>query len=323
MILTGNYQYPRRSVGSRQFAVFIVWVHSFFKILDFYLSYQKGIDDMKKFLTIISFPIALGTFGVLIWLENRRPLRGSVEPKLKRNIRNLTIAGFAAVALQMAEQPLARPLTKLVERKNLGLLKIVRLPKTLETTLAIILMDYTLYLWHVLTHKVPFLWRFHLVHHVDLDLDASTALRFHFGELTISTLWRAAQIVTIGVSPVSFAAWQMLLFPEILFHHSNVKLPVELEKRLGKFIVTPRLHGIHHSMVRDETDSNWSSGLTVWDWLHGTLKTDVPQNEIVIGVPAYQNQVEVTLSKILPLPFETQRDDWRLSDGQQSRRHLR
>ncbi|MEJ7863135.1 MAG: sterol desaturase family protein [Pyrinomonadaceae bacterium] len=278
---------------------------------------------MKKFLTIISFPIALGTFGVLIWLENRRPLRGSVEPKLKRNIRNLTIAGFAAVALQMAEQPLARPLTKLVERKNLGLLKIVRLPKTLETTLAIILMDYTLYLWHVLTHKVPFLWRFHLVHHVDLDLDASTALRFHFGELTISTLWRAAQIVTIGVSPVSFAAWQMLLFPEILFHHSNVKLPVELEKRLGKFIVTPRLHGIHHSMVRDETDSNWSSGLTVWDWLHGTLKTDVPQNEIVIGVPAYQNQVEVTLSKILPLPFETQRDDWRLSDGQQSRRHLR
>lgn len=278
---------------------------------------------MKKFLTIISFPIALGTFGVLIWLENRRSLRGSVEPKLKRNIRNLTIAGFAAVALQMAEQPLARPLTKLVERKNLGLLKIVRLPKTLETTLAIILMDYTLYLWHVLTHKVPFLWRFHLVHHVDLDLDASTALRFHFGELTISTLWRAAQIVTIGVSPVSFAAWQMLLFPEILFHHSNVKLPVELEKRLGKFIVTPRLHGIHHSMVRDETDSNWSSGLTVWDWLHGTLKTDVPQNEIVIGVPAYQNQVEVTLSKILPLPFETQRDDWRLSDGQQSRRHLR
>lgn len=278
---------------------------------------------MKKFLTIISFPIALGTFGVLIWLENRRPLRGSVEPKLKRNIRNLTIAGFAAVALQMAEQPLARPLTKLVERKNLGLLKIVRLPKILETTLAIILMDYTLYLWHVLTHKVPFLWRFHLVHHVDLDLDASTALRFHFGELTISTLWRAAQIVTIGVSPVSFAAWQMLLFPEILFHHSNVKLPVELEKRLGKFIVTPRLHGIHHSMVRDETDSNWSSGLTVWDWLHGTLKTDVPQNEIVIGVPAYQNQVEVTLSKILPLPFETQRDDWRLSDGQQSRRHLR
>lgn len=278
---------------------------------------------MKKFLTIISFPIALGTFGVLVWLENRRPLRDAVEPKLKRSVRNLTVAGLAAVALQLAEQPIVQPLAKMVERKNLGLLKIVRLPPVLETILAVILLDYTLYLWHVLTHKVPFLWRFHLVHHVDLDLDASTALRFHFAELTISALYRAAQIVAIGVSPVSFAAWQLFLFPAILFHHSNVKLPLELEKRLGKFIVTPRLHGIPHSIVRDETDSNWSSGLTVWDWLHGTLLTDVSQEEIVIGVPAYQNKNEVTLPKILAQPFEKQKNDWQLSSRQTPEKHLR
>ena len=278
---------------------------------------------MKKFLTLIGFPIALGTFGVLAWLENRRTLRESIEPKLKRNARNLTIAGFAAVALQLAEQPLAQPLTKLVERRNLGLLKIFKLPPLLETILAVILLDYTLYLWHVLTHKAPFLWRFHLVHHVDLDLDASTALRFHFGELTISAVWRAAQIVAIGVSPVSFAAWQLFLFPAILFHHSNVKLPVELEKRLDKFVVTPRLHGIHHSIVRDETDSNWSSGLTVWDWLHGTLRTDVPQEEIVIGVPAYQNENEVTLPKILAQPFEKQKNDWQLSSSRETAKRLR
>lgn len=278
---------------------------------------------MKKFLTLISFPIAFGTFGVLIWLENRRPLRESIEPKLKRNARNLTIAGLAAVALQLAEQPLARPLTKIVERKNLGLLKIFKLPPLLETILAVVLLDYTLYVWHVLTHKLPFLWRFHLVHHVDLDLDASTALRFHFGELTISAVWRAVQIVAIGVSPVSYAAWQMLLFPAILFHHSNVNLPIELEKRIGKFVVTPRLHGIHHSTVKGETDSNWSSGLTIWDWLHGTLKTDVPQNEIVIGVPAYQNADSVTLRKILAQPFETQKNDWQLSGGQDTGKYLR
>ncbi|MDQ6788483.1 MAG: sterol desaturase family protein [Acidobacteriota bacterium] len=278
---------------------------------------------MKKFLTLISFPIALGTFGVLIWLENRRPLRESIEPKLKRSARNLTVAGLAAVALQLAEQPLARPLTKMVERKNLGLLKIFKFPPLLETILAVVLLDYTLYVWHVLTHKLPFLWRFHLVHHVDLDMDASTALRFHFGELTISALWRAVQIVVIGVSPVSFAAWQMFLFPAILFHHSNVNLPVELEKRIGKFLVTPRLHGIHHSVVRGETDSNWSSGLTVWDWLHGTLKTDVPQNKIVIGVPAYQNPEEVKLTKILPLPFEKQKNDWQLSGGRETGKRLR
>lgn len=270
---------------------------------------------MKNFLKIISVPIALGTFGVLLWLEKRRPLRRSVESKLRRNERNLAVAGIAAIALGFAEKPLAAPLTGLVERRNIGLLKIVRLPKLLETILAVIMLDYTLFLWHVLTHKVPFLWRFHLVHHIDLDLDASTALRFHFGELTISALWRAAQIVVIGVSPTSFAAWQLFLLPEILFHHSNVELPLWLERNLAKVIVTPRLHAIHHSSVRDETDSNWSSGLTLWDWLHGTLKSDITQNVITIGVPAYQDQADVTLEKILPLPFAKQREDWRLPGG--------
>jgi len=267
---------------------------------------------MKRFLKIISVPIALGTFGVLVWLENRRPLRSPVESKTIRSGRNLAVAGLAALALQLAEQPIVAPLTKFVERKNFGLLKIARLPKFLETMLAVALMDYTLYVWHVLTHKLPFLWRFHLVHHVDLDLDASTAVRFHFGELLISVAWRSAQILIIGVSPTSFAAWQLFLFPAILFHHSNVRLPENLEKKLSRFLVTPRLHGIHHSTVQNETDSNWSSGLTVWDYLHGTLKTDVPQDEIIIGVPAYQNPSDVTLPKILRLPFEEQKNDWQL-----------
>jgi len=278
---------------------------------------------MKNFVKFISVPVALGTFGVLVWLENRRPLRRSVESKITRNGRNFAVAGIAAAALQLAEQPVAAFLSRLVERKNLGLLKIVCLPKWLETILAVALLDYTLYLWHVLTHKVPFLWRFHLVHHVDLDLDASTAFRFHFGELLISVAWRAAQILVIGVSPGAFAAWQLFLFPAVLFHHSNVKLPIGLERKLNRFIVTPRLHGIHHSIVRAETDSNWSSGLTVWDWLHGTLKTDVSQSEITVGVPAYQNPDEVTLTKILPLPFEKQKADWQLSKAIKRENHLR
>ena len=180
---------------------------------------------MKKFLKILSVPLALGGVGLLVWLESRRPLRREVEPKLVRNSRNLAIAALAALSLQISEKPVASRLSKLVERKNLGLLNIVRLPKWLEMGLAVVLMDYTLYLWHVLTHKIPFLWRFHLVHHIDLDLDASTAVRFHFGELMISVLWRAVQILVIGVSPRSLRAWQYFLFPSILFHHSNLRLP--------------------------------------------------------------------------------------------------
>lgn len=267
----------------------------------------------NKILKWLGVPLGLGTFAALVWLENRRPLRRSVESKTIRNSRNLAIAGIAAAVLQLAERPVVEPLTKFVKRKNWGLLKIIRLPGPLETILAVVLLDYTLYLWHVLTHRMPFLWRFHVVHHIDLDLDASTALRFHFAEMLISVAWRAGQIIIIGVSPRSFAAWQMFLFPSILFHHSNVRLPPDIETKLSRFLVTPRMHGIHHSFVREETDSNWSSGLTVWDWLHGTLKTNVSQKEIVIGVPAYQNPVNVVLPKMLRLPFEKQKSSWLLS----------
>lgn len=278
---------------------------------------------MKKFLKFIGVPVALATYAALVLLENRRPLRRPVESKIVRHGRNFAVAGIAAAATQLAEQPVAARLTRFVERENFGLLKIVRLPKWLEMISAVVLLDYTLYIWHVLTHKTPFLWRFHLVHHVDLDLDASTALRFHFGELVISVAWRAAQILFIGVSPGAFAWWQLFLFPSVLFHHSNVRLPVELEKKLNRFIVTPRLHGIHHSSVRNEADSNWSTGLTVWDWLHGTLKSDVPQSEIVVGVPAYQNSDDVTLTRILPLPFAKQKADWRLSERRKPENLLR
>ncbi len=255
-----------------------------------------------------------GTFITLVWLERRRPLRRSVESKARRDGRNLALATLSALALQVAEKPVTDRLTALVERHRWGLLKLLRLPGWLETTLAIILMDYTLYLWHVLTHRVSWLWRFHLVHHVDLDLDASTALRFHFGELVISVLWRAGQVIGIGVSPRALSLWQRATLLEIMFHHSNVELPPATERWLSRLVVTPRLHGIHHSVVEDETNSNWSSGLTVWDWLHGTLREDVPQAEIVIGVPAYRRPEEVTLPKVVRMPFEEQRPTWQLPD---------
>ena len=259
----------------------------------------------------------VGEFCLLLWLERRRPLRRTVEPKLRRSARNLSLAGLSALALQITERPLINRLARLVERRRYGLLKQRPMPGWLEVPLAVALMDYTLYVWHVLMHRSPPLWRLHLPHHVDLDLDASTALRFHFSELVVSVVWRAGQVGLIGVSPRAYSAWQKLLMFSILFHHSNVELPVEVERWLSRIIVTPRLHGIHHSIIRDETDSNWSSGLTLWDGLHGTLKLDVPQQEITIGVPAYRRSEEVTLAKIILMPFVSQPPTWRLpGDGE-------
>lgn len=259
--------------------------------------------------------LTLGCFAALIWLERRQALRRRrVEPKLRRNLRNLAVGGVGAVALQLAERPIVSPLARLVWQRRWGLLQRSGLPLWAETLLAVVLLDYTLYLWHVLVHKLPWLWRFHLVHHADLDMDASTALRFHFAELSVSMPWRAAQVVTIGVSPLALSTWQTFLACSIFFHHSNLRLPLGLERRLSRWVVTPRMHGIHHSTIEEEANSNWSSGLTVWDRLHGTFRLDVPQSAIVIGVPGYRDPRELTLPKVLAMPFGDERISWQAAE---------
>ena len=259
--------------------------------------------------------VALGAFGLLLWAEHRRALRASTEGKRRRVLRNVAVAGVAAVATQLAERPLTAPLARLVERRGLGLVPRLPLPGWARTAVAVLLLDYTLYLWHVLLHRVPVLWRHHKVHHADLDLDASTALRFHAGELLASAPWRAAQIVVIGVTPRALRLWQQLLLLSVMFHHSNVRLPLGVERWLARLVTTPRLHGIHHSVVQEEMDSNWSSGLTLWDRLHGTLRDDVPQAALTIGVPAYPSPADVTLPRLMTMPYDGVRDSSRSPDG--------
>jgi sterol desaturase/sphingolipid hydroxylase (fatty acid hydroxylase superfamily) len=256
---------------------------------------------------ILAPVVVAGAFLVLTALERRRPLRRARESKWRHVSRNIVFAGAAAATVNLLERPVVEPLATVVERRRCGLLYLCRLPRPLHVVLAIVLLDYTLYVWHVLAHRVSWLWRFHLVHHVDRDLDASTALRFHAGELALSVPWRALQIAAIGVPPDVLRLWQNLVLLSILFHHSNVELPIEVERLVARFVVTPRIHGIHHSIVPQETDSNWSSGLTVWDYLHGTLRLDVPQQAITIGVAAYSTPADVTLTNGFALPFGAQR----------------
>jgi sterol desaturase/sphingolipid hydroxylase (fatty acid hydroxylase superfamily) len=271
---------------------------------------SAGRDGAELLPRWVTAPLAVGTFALLVWLERRRPLRRAVEPKPARVGRNLALAAIGAVAVQLAETPAVVALARIGSEHGWGLLHAVALPSWLALAVGVVLMDYTLWVWHVLTHRVPLLWRFHLVHHVDLDLDASTALRFHFGELILSIGWRAGQVLALGLSPLGLSVWQTLTLLSIMFHHSNVQLPLGIERRLVRLVVTPRMHGIHHSTVREETDSNWSSVLSVWDRLHRTLRLDVPQTAITIGVPAYREAAELTLPRLVTMPFGRERPAW-------------
>jgi len=252
---------------------------------------------------------------LLFVLEWRRPLRREVDSKPRRVMRNLTTGGIAFAAITLVQTPLLVPAARWVTENDFGLLNVLGLTGWLKTVLGVLLLDYTLWHWHWINHKVPFFWRFHLVHHVDLDLDVSTALRFHFGEFLLSVGYRILQVAVIGADMLSVTIWQALLVASILFHHSNTRLPAKIERLLVRLIVTPRMHGIHHSTRVNETNSNWSSLLSAWDYLHRTAVLNVPQQEVVIGVPAYQEKESVTLGKILALPFRKQREDWRGANG--------
>jgi len=248
--------------------------------------------------------------GLLLLAEQIAPLRRTVESKLRRIVRNLSTGGVSLALMSLLQAPLLQPVAGWIVRERVGLLQLVQWPRWVERIVAVVLLDYTLWWWHWASHRVPFIWRFHLVHHVDRDMDASTALRFHFGELALSIPIRAMQMIVVGVDSQMLWLWQTILFASILFHHSNARLPLRLERFLVRLIVTPRMHGIHHSDRFDETDSNWSSLLSAWDYLHRTMRLDVPQERIVIGVPAYHDAGDVTIGKILLLPFRRQRNDW-------------
>jgi sterol desaturase/sphingolipid hydroxylase (fatty acid hydroxylase superfamily) len=251
-----------------------------------------------------------GGLALFAALERRRPLRRRVESQVVRSGRNAAIGGVALVVSTLLQMALARRLSAWRERRVPGVVSLLGLPRPFDDVASFALLDYTLWIWHRANHRQPLLWRFHLVHHIDLDLDASTALRFHFGEMALSVLFRALQVALIGPTRRALSIWQDALFASILFHHSNLSLPRRCERLLALLLVTPRMHGIHHSACRDHAESNWSSLLSLWDHLHGTYRSEPSAETIVIGVPAWQEPQEVTLGRMLVQPFAAQRDDW-------------
>jgi sterol desaturase/sphingolipid hydroxylase (fatty acid hydroxylase superfamily) len=254
---------------------------------------------------------------VLLFLERLFPLRPRTEPQAARLARNLALAGLSATVVTLL-QPLALgPVARLVDARELGLLALLPLPPWASLAAAVLLLDYTLWHWHRWTHRVGWLWRFHLVHHVDRDLDVSTALRFHLGEMALSIPYRGAQMALIGAGSQALGLWTGVLLVSIAFHHSNLRLPDGLERWLVRLVVTPRMHGIHHSERREETDSNFASLFSVWDALHRTLRLDAPGGPEaadrpgpVIGVPGYRDRKDLGFGALLALPFRRHHPYW-------------
>ncbi len=164
----------------------------------------------------------------------------------------------------------------------------------------LLLLDFLIYWWHRANHVVPFLWRFHEVHHLDRFLDSTSALRFHFGEVLLSALARAAVVVALGFPFTSVLAFEALILVATLFHHSNLRLAPALERALARVVVTPSIHWVHHHAVRRDTDSNYATVLSLWDPLFRSRSAAARRPDMPIGV---EGREEESLAALLVRPF--------------------
>ena len=228
--------------------------------------------DAVKWLPYAKPAIATGLLIVLWVLEAVVPMYGGRERRLSHGAANVALGLFNAVVAAVLLGATFLAVTDWAQEHSFGMLH--WLPSAIPTwvlwIVGLVLFDAWMYLWHVLNHRVPLLWRFHAVHHTDRELDVSSAMRFHTGEILLSGVSRLVILPVIGMTMPQLLLYELFLLPVIFFHHSNVRLPQRIDRRLCWFIVTPGMHWVHHSRLRQETNSNYASVLPIWDRLFGT-----------------------------------------------------
>lgn len=263
----------------------------------------------------IAAAIVGSVFALLFILEKISPLRGRTFALGRRLFLNFILSATALITAMLLIRPAVLSLIQWSGDQPFGLLQWIPMPPWLQLAAGLLLLDLSFYYWHIANHRIPFLWRFHNVHHIDPDLDVSTGFRFHFGEVALSTLFRTVQVLATGVPLWIYALYEILFQANTLFHHSNLRLPIRLERFLNKIIVTPRMHGIHHSDIQSEANSNYSVVFSWWDRLHFTIRLNIAQSKLRIGVPAYKLPSDHRLWNCFTLPFQTQRDYWSSPEG--------
>ncbi len=256
---------------------------------------------------MVSVLVALAIF---FSLEQFFPLRKQRRPLAHRLMVNFVMSAITYTAAALVMRPVALAAMGWGERFSFGLLHWLSFPPPLSFIVGFLLMDLSFYYWHRLNHALPVLWRFHNVHHFDPDMDASTGFRFHFAEILISTLFRAGQGIFIGASLETFLTFELVFQVATYFHHSNLRLPLGFERLLNLIIVTPRMHAIHHSQVRDQANSNYSVIFSLWDRINRSFRRGIAEQSITIGVAGYSSDADNSLANALSAPFITQREYW-------------
>ena len=232
-------------------------------------------------------PVFIVAVLTVLWLfESIRPMFSLGLKRVRHDFNNIALGIMNAVLAGFIFSSLMFMVTTWAMENDVGLLHYLDLQPAVELLIGLLIFDCWQYWWHRLNHRIEFFWRFHAVHHSDAAMDASSALRFHSVEILYSSAARVLILPLIGLSIQQLMVYELILLPIILFQHSNIALPERIDKVLRVLIVTPRIHWVHHSSIKQETDSNYASLLSVWDRLFGSFRLRDNPQEIIFGLGA-------------------------------------
>lgn len=247
----------------------------------------------------------IGIFSTMvIWeiLARKRPLTTS---KSKRWLNNIGLVVLDSVLVRFLLPAGAVAIALWAEQHQLGLLYSIHMPNALQIVIAVLTLDLVIYWQHRLFHRIPWLWKLHQVHHADRDIDVSTALRFHPIEILISMLIKLVAVLAIGAPALAVVIFEIVLNGMAMFNHANIKLPQSIDSLLRIFVVTPDMHRVHHSVVLEETNSNYGFNISLWDKIFASYHAQpaAGHDKMVIGLTPYLNQPTHALGWMLRLPF--------------------
>ncbi len=251
--------------------------------------------------------IVAASFSALWLLESWIPFYeefpGGAKEKIGHDSRNLALGLINAVLTAIIVATLFPYILSGAGRGDFGLLSLVAWPAWVELAIALLLFDIWMYIWHRVNHVVPFLWRFHRMHHTEVDMDASSAVRFHPGEIFFSGLARLAIIPLIGLHLHQLVLYELILSFSVFFHHSNIRLLPKLDYGLMALIVTPAMHRVHHSRWEPETNSNYGTILSWWDKIFGSFRLRDDAHALQLGLDEFDSPRWHTIKGLMGTPL--------------------
>ncbi len=261
-----------------------------------FVSSHEGVIRLSFFVGIL---LIIGFFEILV------PRRRLTTSKASRWFGNLGIVVISTVAVRLLFPITAVQMALWAKEQGWGMFNTVGLPYWLVVVLSVILLDFIIYLQHVMFHAVPTLWRLHMMHHADLDYDLTTGVRFHPIEIIISLGIKFAAIVLLGAPALAVVLFEIILNGAAMFNHGNFYIPLGLDRLLRWVVVTPDMHRVHHSVFPSETNSNFGFNLPWWDRLMGTYRAQPSRGhlDMTIGLKQFRDPSKLTLPWMLALPF--------------------